>query len=162
MVLASTHFEPIFAYNLNRYSTWSRHLRWFIFQASDDETDDKRVVRSEKEKRYESLYNIIKNIKNSKKIKDFNKMLSRYFLMFFCKMNGCLHILTFTKDILSLPFANRSILFIDVSVSYFNLVLRSYWRLMTRLAELLAKKRKELFPDFISGQQSTDIDVSDY
>jgi len=45
---------------------------------SDDETDDKRVVRSAKEKRYETLYTIIKNIRNSKKIKDFNKMLSSY------------------------------------------------------------------------------------
>jgi len=45
---------------------------------SDDDTDDKRVVRTEKEKRYESLHNIIKNIKNSKKIKDFNKMLSSF------------------------------------------------------------------------------------
>jgi len=45
---------------------------------SDDETDDKRVVRSAKEKRYEALYNIIKSIRNSKKIKDFNKMLTSY------------------------------------------------------------------------------------
>jgi translation initiation factor 3 subunit C len=36
------------------------------------------VVRTEKEKRYESLYNIIKNIRNSKKIRDFNKMLTNY------------------------------------------------------------------------------------
>jgi len=45
---------------------------------SDDETDDKRVVRSAKEKRYEVLFTIIKSIRNSKKIKDFNKMLSSY------------------------------------------------------------------------------------
>jgi len=45
---------------------------------SDDEADDKRVVRSTKEKRYEALFNIIKNIRNSKKIKDFNKMLSSF------------------------------------------------------------------------------------
>jgi len=45
---------------------------------SDDESDDKRVVRSAKEKRYEALYTIIKSIRNSKKIKDFNKMLSLY------------------------------------------------------------------------------------
>jgi len=45
---------------------------------SDDETDDKRVVRSAKEKRYETLFNIIKTIRNSKKIKDFNKMLSSF------------------------------------------------------------------------------------
>merc|ERR1712240_482442 len=41
---------------------------------SDDEGDDKRVVRSAKEKRYEALYTIIKTIRNSKKIKDFYKM----------------------------------------------------------------------------------------
>ena len=45
---------------------------------SDDEGDDKRVVRSAKEKRYEALYTIIKSIRNSKKIKDFNKMLTSY------------------------------------------------------------------------------------
>merc|ERR1712106_305838 len=45
---------------------------------SDDEADDKRIVRSAKEKRYEALYTIIKSIRNSKKIKDFNKMLSLY------------------------------------------------------------------------------------
>lgn len=44
----------------------------FLF--SDDEEDTKRVVRSAKEKRYEQLLTIIKNIRNSKKIKDFNKM----------------------------------------------------------------------------------------
>jgi len=45
---------------------------------SDDEGDDKRVVRSAKEKRYEALHTIIKTIRNSKKIKDFNKMLTSY------------------------------------------------------------------------------------
>ena len=44
------------------------------FQFSDDEEDTKRVVRSAREKRYELLHNIIKSIRNSKKIKDFNKM----------------------------------------------------------------------------------------
>ena len=48
------------------------------FQFSDDEGDDKRVVRSAKEKRFEALYSIIKTIRNSMKIKDFNKMLSSY------------------------------------------------------------------------------------
>ena len=47
-------------------------------QFSDDEGDDKRVVRSAKEKRFEALYSIIKTIRNSMKIKDFNKMLSSY------------------------------------------------------------------------------------
>ena len=36
------------------------------------------MVRSAKEKRYEALYTIIKTIRNSKKIKDFNKMLTSY------------------------------------------------------------------------------------
>lgn len=45
---------------------------------SDDETDDKRVVRTEKEKRFESLNIIIKQIRNAKKIRDFNKMLTSY------------------------------------------------------------------------------------
>jgi len=44
------------------------------FQYSDDEDDIKRVVRSAKDKRYEALNEIIKNIRNSKKINDFNKM----------------------------------------------------------------------------------------
>ena len=45
---------------------------------SDDETDEKRVVRSAKEKRYEALYANIKTIKNCKKTKDFNQMLSSF------------------------------------------------------------------------------------
>jgi len=45
---------------------------------SDDEGDDKRVVKSAKEKRFEVLYTIIKTIRNSMKIKDFNKMLTSY------------------------------------------------------------------------------------
>merc|ERR1719515_273078 len=48
------------------------------FMISDDEEDTKRIVRSAKEKRYEALYTIIKTIRNSKKIKDFNKMLTSY------------------------------------------------------------------------------------
>ncbi len=44
----------------------------FLF--SDDEDDARRVVRSAKEKRNEQLNGIIKTIRNSKKIKDFNKM----------------------------------------------------------------------------------------
>jgi translation initiation factor 3 subunit C len=43
-------------------------------QFSDDEDDTRRVVRSAKEKRYELIHTIMKSIRNSKKIKDFNKM----------------------------------------------------------------------------------------
>lgn len=43
---------------------------------SDDEADDKRVVRSEKEKRFEALNIIIKQFRNAKKIKDYNKILT--------------------------------------------------------------------------------------
>ena len=50
----------------------------FFFQLSDDEEDIKRVVRSAREKRYEDLNKIIKNIRNSKKIKDFTKMESGF------------------------------------------------------------------------------------
>ncbi|XP_040565964.1 eukaryotic translation initiation factor 3 subunit C [Lepeophtheirus salmonis] len=45
------------------------------FLLSDGEEDGKkRVLRSVKDKRYEKLLNIMKDIRNSKKIKDFNKM----------------------------------------------------------------------------------------
>lgn len=47
---------------------------FLVFQFSDDEEDTKRTVRSAKEKRYEELNGIMKTIRNSKKIKDFNKM----------------------------------------------------------------------------------------
>ena len=47
-------------------------------QYSDDEDDVKRVVRSAKDKRYEALNEIIKNIRNSKKINDFNKMETQF------------------------------------------------------------------------------------
>lgn len=46
-------------------------------QYSDDE-DVKRVVRSQKEKRYEELSNIIKSIRNHKKIKDIGSMLTSF------------------------------------------------------------------------------------
>lgn len=50
----------------------------FFPQFSDDEEDVKRVVRSAKEKRYEELSNIIKNIRNSKKIKDMSSILTSF------------------------------------------------------------------------------------
>uniref|UniRef100_U5EZ45 Eukaryotic translation initiation factor 3 subunit C n=1 Tax=Corethrella appendiculata TaxID=1370023 RepID=U5EZ45_9DIPT len=48
------------------------------FTFSDDEEEVKRVVRSAKEKRYEDLSNIIKNIRNHKKIKDMASLLSSF------------------------------------------------------------------------------------
>lgn len=48
------------------------------FTFSDEEEDVKRVVRSTKEKRYEDLSNIIKNIRNYKKIKDMSSMLTSF------------------------------------------------------------------------------------
>jgi translation initiation factor 3 subunit C len=48
----------------------------FNFQFSDEEEETKRVVRSAKEKRYEDLTNIMKQIRNFKKIKDMSSMLS--------------------------------------------------------------------------------------
>ncbi|CAH1155507.1 unnamed protein product [Phaedon cochleariae] len=48
------------------------------FSFSDDEEEVKRVVRSAKEKRYEELTNIIKQIRNYKKIKDMSCMLNSF------------------------------------------------------------------------------------
>lgn len=48
------------------------------FTFSDEEEDVKRVVRSTKEKRYEDLSNIIKSIRNYKKIKDMSSLLSSF------------------------------------------------------------------------------------
>lgn len=48
------------------------------FTFSDDEEEIKRVVRSTKEKRYEELSNIIKNIKNHRKIKDMSSILTSF------------------------------------------------------------------------------------
>ncbi|XP_030755703.1 eukaryotic translation initiation factor 3 subunit C [Sitophilus oryzae] len=48
------------------------------FTFSDDEEEVKRVVRSAKEKRYEELTNIIKQIRNFKKIKDMSSMLNSF------------------------------------------------------------------------------------
>lgn len=47
-------------------------------QFSDDEEEVKRVVRSAKEKRYEELTNLIKQIRNFKKIKDMSSMLNSF------------------------------------------------------------------------------------
>lgn len=49
-----------------------------VFTFSDDEEETKRVVRSTKEKRYEDLTNLIKQIRNFKKIKDMSSMLSSF------------------------------------------------------------------------------------
>ncbi|ENN79282.1 eukaryotic translation initiation factor 3 subunit C [Dendroctonus ponderosae] len=49
-----------------------------IFTFSDDEEEVKRVVRSAKEKRYEELTNLIKQIRNFKKIKDMSSMLNSF------------------------------------------------------------------------------------
>lgn len=48
------------------------------FTFSDDEEETKRVVRSMKEKRYEELMSIIRNIRNYKKIKDMASMLNSF------------------------------------------------------------------------------------
>ncbi|XP_077289049.1 eukaryotic translation initiation factor 3 subunit c isoform X2 [Arctopsyche grandis] len=48
------------------------------FTFSDDEEETRRVVRSTKEKRFEELTSIIKNIRNYKKIKDMTSMLSSF------------------------------------------------------------------------------------
>lgn len=45
---------------------------------SDDEVEEKRVVRSTKEKRYEDLTSVIKNIRNYKKIKDLSSVLTSF------------------------------------------------------------------------------------
>ncbi|XP_037281974.2 eukaryotic translation initiation factor 3 subunit c [Rhipicephalus microplus] len=45
---------------------------------SDDEEEAKRVVRSTREKRFEELTDIIKQIKNHKKIKDMSKLLTSF------------------------------------------------------------------------------------
>nr|CAD7268635.1 unnamed protein product [Timema shepardi] len=45
---------------------------------SDEEEDTKRIVRSAKEKRYEELMNLIRNIRNYKKIKDMSSMLTSF------------------------------------------------------------------------------------
>ncbi|XP_065166678.1 LOW QUALITY PROTEIN: eukaryotic translation initiation factor 3 subunit C-like [Atheta coriaria] len=45
---------------------------------SDDDEEVKRVVRSTKEKRFEELTNIIKQIRNHKKIKDMSSMLTSF------------------------------------------------------------------------------------
>lgn len=56
---------------------WSHTaLEKYQFQFSDDEEEVKRVVRSAKEKRYEELTSIIKQIRNFKKIKDMSSMLN--------------------------------------------------------------------------------------
>lgn len=51
---------------------------FICIQFSDEEEDVKRVVRSTKEKRYEELSNIIKSIRNYKKIKDMASLLSSF------------------------------------------------------------------------------------
>ncbi|XP_023029962.1 eukaryotic translation initiation factor 3 subunit c [Leptinotarsa decemlineata] len=52
-----------------------------VYTFSDDEEEEKRVVRSAKEKRYEELTNIIKQIRNFKKIKDMTSMLNSFELL---------------------------------------------------------------------------------
>lgn len=49
-----------------------------VFQFSDDEDDQKRVVRSAKDKRFEVLQTAIKNMRNSMKIHDIAKVLTEY------------------------------------------------------------------------------------
>ena len=66
-------------YYINQLSVLCFCITVFLFylqQFSEDEEDTKRVVRSAKEKRYEELKNIIKNIKNYKKNKDMASLLS--------------------------------------------------------------------------------------
>ena len=48
------------------------------YSFSDEEEEAKRVVRTAREKRYEELHTIIKQIRNHKKIKDISKMLTGF------------------------------------------------------------------------------------
>lgn len=48
------------------------------FSYSSDEDESKRVVRSAKEKRYEELSNVIKNIRNYRKIKDMSSIQTSF------------------------------------------------------------------------------------
>lgn len=48
------------------------------FQLSDDEEETKRVVRSSRDKRFDELQSIIKNLRNYKKIKDMSSMCDAY------------------------------------------------------------------------------------
>lgn len=48
------------------------------FVQSDDDEDTKRVVKSSREKKYEELQTIIKNLKNHKKIKDMSNVLNDF------------------------------------------------------------------------------------
>ncbi|KXJ27749.1 eukaryotic translation initiation factor 3 subunit C-like protein [Exaiptasia diaphana] len=50
--------------------------RAFVF--SDDEEETKRVVRSQKDKRFDELKNVIKQLKNYKKIKDMSKVFTEF------------------------------------------------------------------------------------
>lgn len=56
----------------------NQNLKLIFLQFSDDEKTEKRVVRSQKVKRYEELKNIIKTIRNHKKIKDMSSILSTF------------------------------------------------------------------------------------
>merc|ERR1712135_137419 len=47
-------------------------------QFSDDEEDTKRVVRTQKDKRFEELQKIIKGMRNHKKIRDMAKVLEDF------------------------------------------------------------------------------------
>lgn len=47
-------------------------------QFSDEEEEVKRVVRSTKEKRYEDISNLIKAIRNHKKIKDMASIITSF------------------------------------------------------------------------------------
>ena len=55
-------------------------INFFFYSAyfSDEEEEAKRVVKTAKEKRYEELHKIIKQIKNYKKIKDISKLLTSF------------------------------------------------------------------------------------
>lgn len=61
--------------NCTHLLTFSKKFRT-TFQWSDDEEETKRVVRSARDKRYGGMRDIIKNVKNHKKIKDMANILS--------------------------------------------------------------------------------------
>ena len=48
------------------------------YDSSSEEEDRRRVVKTTKERRYDMLTSIIKQVKNYKKIKDFSKLLTAY------------------------------------------------------------------------------------
>ncbi|VDN30967.1 unnamed protein product [Gongylonema pulchrum] len=68
-----------------RYIPIKRPAATFAYPSDSEDEGQKRVVKAQKDRKFEELKDLIKLAKNSKNIKDMSKLLSSMLFLFFLR-----------------------------------------------------------------------------